>query len=291
MTSPSTTANRLSLCIAENPTYIPKVSFMGGELFENREIAKHVYDTIVESSKLIAQDIRFSISSNLIHLNLDILIKCLSRLSQQRKVDIHTSFDFGSLRFHSQTYYQLFRRNLLELATYCKTKNINIGIETIRTRQMLEAFQSNSDQKSVFKRLTETFDICQNEYIGDDPRIRLTVPESIELWKNVIEECPKCSDLISQFLDHGRNCLNVKRLTLCGTKLYDGCYYQKYGEQIDQKSTDIIRMLTTYNCLSCEFGTFCSYHCPIDNLYKTCDKFSVLKWAHDNHVPINGKYI
>ena len=54
MTSPSTTANRLSLCIAENPTYIPKVSFMGGELFENREIAKHVYDTIVESSKLIA---------------------------------------------------------------------------------------------------------------------------------------------------------------------------------------------------------------------------------------------
>jgi len=265
------------------------VGFMGGELFEHPGIGQKLNDIVTEVVNAVP-GVKIKVSTNLLYENTDQLLGFIESTRPSENVSVHTSYDFGPVRFNSADKFGLFKENFSAVSNIAGKYGIDLGIETVRTKHMLRSYLAEDKQFQFFKWLTENVNVCQNELIGDY-EFALSASESEDLWRLCLLKTPSCSDLVSQFLDRGRMCMDTLRVTIIGDNTVSGCRYQKYGICSNCKTNDISECVKHYNCETCRFGNVCSLKCPVERYYDRCDKKGVFEWCRSNGIKIGGREV
>lgn len=112
------------------------ISLMGGEMFlDDPELDNIILEFIKALSKY---KIEARITSNLLCRDLT-GYKNAIKLLNDLKMDynVHTSFDFGPLRFHKDEMLHRFKMNVSEILDYLRNFNKKLVTEVIRTKYML----------------------------------------------------------------------------------------------------------------------------------------------------------
>lgn len=260
------------------------VSLMGGELFFERSTTRGLLELVTYLSKY---DIKIRFTSNLINSDIHKIDAVLGHCHRVGvDVEFFTSFDFGDLRFSAASMRDSFAHNLYRVNELCRDYDFPVGVEVIRTKKMLESYLNEDTDFEFFKRLTSSMSVCQNELIGNE-HLKLTVDESVLLWKLVLDKTPNISDLRSHFFETGRNCFNITRRTVIGSAVINGCGSQKIGiMERDDKETRMFNMLNKYGCYTCRHFGRCSLKCPYEDYYERCDKREVFDYIDEKGLSI-----
>lgn len=252
------------------------VNLMGGEPFANTKTIS-ILNQYVDLLKRF-KDIKIRITTNLLHDNIESINSTIQQFDSD-KISLYTSFDFGNTRFKTSNCLDKFIENFKNVVDIAKSNNVNFGVETIRTKQMLNSLKNMDKQALAFKYITENADVCLNELIPGDLDL-LTGNESVELWKLLIDNF-KTSDIKSHFTDNGRNCFNCIRYTIANGNIVKGCAAQKNGSKFidcaaEDKRSLALNLINHYKCITCKHGDICSMHCLQDSLYDECDIRQIL---------------
>lgn len=263
------------------------ISLMGGEMFlDDPELDNIILEFIKALSKY---KIEARITSNLLCKDLT-GYKNAIKLLNDLKMDynVHTSFDFGPLRFHKDEMLHRFKTNVYEILDYLKSFNKKLVTEVIRTKYMLNQLKYSNEYRDIFAFLVNNGDVCLNQLVGEFD-YALTYEESIELWKLLFTEYKNISDLPTHLYGAGRNCLNIQRLVLVNDTLYYGCVAQRYSLEsvpTSWKKEHSKAYMQKYSCIACKYFNNCPMKCPIERQYDKCDIKEVKEWIEQNNIQL-----
>ena len=135
------------------------VSLMGGELFFEKTTTRGILELINHLSGYNGIKLRFT--SNLIDSDIGKIRVVMDRCHTKGvSVEFFTSFDFGNLRFHRDSDRASFIHNIDEVKKLCKQYSLQFGIETIRTKKMLESYLAEDEDFVTIRSMSETTNIC-----------------------------------------------------------------------------------------------------------------------------------
>jgi len=255
-----------------------KLTVMGGELFMSPDTAiiRSYFEKLTDVISHCDKAISIQIVSNLMHDN----IKCIKDILSAFKAlsvpyILNTSFDFGPTRFMTEESYVTFKRNI-DAIIECGAFNVGCGV--IMTKYMLESLKADDEQAKTFRRIYENFHIDFARLSGDY-KYKLTHDEMVELWKLLIDKFPNTiSHSLYSDTRSIRCCLNNKHVLITGNSCVDSCVsyvYSKYANAETQcekcKTSEILKTVTTNNCLGCPYFGYCVPVCPLDDKYDICE--------------------
>ena len=264
---------------------IKSLKLFGGQLLHKKgSVFLKIFKKIIDfASKEDLTDIK--VMTNLVYQHYDELeeaIRYATSNLNETKLQINTSFDFGDLRFKSQSQLKLFKENIQRLIADQSLKS-KICVNTIRTKPMLEALTGKawSDQLQIFEELYRSSRVVldANALTGDH-ECALSYEEQVQLWKTLFQKYPRALKIDCDLSSRRRACLDVQHVSVFGQKTFKSCDAFLSGELEEfSKPQRIMKMVSHYGCIQCKFLDSCPMRCPSQPFVQKCDLRDLLSMA------------